>query len=399
MIQNEIWWLYLVIAPIFYWIIPSIFRAWFLSIVSLVLLAFFAGYDLLLMGALAAIIYFGRKLDETHWPHWLCKMANSTALAWIVLVYFIISKYVPAIAKMFAGEASFLDFAVPLGISYFTFKLIHYAIESRRENLPHHGIDDFISWLFLAPIFTAGPIERFEHYLNNREVEKFEFRFIREGIERISLGLIKKFLLGVAVLEVMEQVGSPSIFAMSQHLEDFNVWQVWAMLFLSFLYLYLDFSAYSDIAIGSSRLFGLKIMENFNLPFLAKSLPDFWQRWHMTLANWVRTYVYMWILALTRNPYWAVIVAFTMMGLWHAASPHWAAWGLWHGVGLATFVFWQRYSGKRKIRFFKTQFGGIIARILTLCYVALGGSFTALHGKAPILDSFSIIIYAFGLKG
>ncbi|WP_050526593.1 MBOAT family O-acyltransferase [Pseudorhodobacter aquimaris] len=398
MIQYEIWWLYLIAAPTIYWLIPAAYRAWFLSAISLVLLAYFAKLDLVLMCGLALVVFYGRGLDEKRWPEWAVRAGKSTALAWLVFIYFIVSKYIPTIAKMVAGQASFIDFAVPLGVSYFSFKLLHYAIENRRGNLPAHGLDDFISWLFLAPIFTAGPIERFDHFLHNREVVTFKFKFIREGVERIAVGLVKKYMLGMLVLEAMQQMGSPSIFAMARHLDDFSVLQIWGLLFLSFLYLYLDFSAYSDIAIGSSRLFGLRIMENFNLPFLATSLPDFWQRWHMTLAQWVRTYIYMSIIGLTRNPYWAVIISFTMMGLWHAASPHWAAWGMWHGVGLAIFVMWHRYATRHKVRFFKTRIGGISARILTLSYVSLGGAFTGLYQHGSIWDSFRIMLHAFGIR-
>lgn len=398
MIQYEIWWLYLVATPAVYWLLPTAFRAWFLSVVSLVLLSYFAKFDVLIMGILALIVFYGRSLDSGHWPQRLVTAGRSTLLAWMVFLYFVISKYVPAIAKMVAAEASFIDFAVPLGISYFSFKLLHYAIENRRGNLPAHGLDDFISWLFLAPIFTAGPIERFDHFLTHRDVAKFEFRFIREGLERIAVGLVKKFMLGMLVLEAMQLLGSPSVAAMALHLNDFTPLQIWAMLFLSLLYLYLDFSAYSDIAIGSSRLFGLRIMENFNFPFLATSLPDFWQRWHMTLAHWVRTYIYMSIIGWTRNPYWAVVVSFTLMGLWHAASPHWAAWGMWHGVGLAIFVRWQRFANKRKIRFFKTFFGKTTARVMTLFYVALGGSFTAMYQHGSMQDLFRIILNAFGIR-
>ena len=398
MIQHEVWWFFLIGAPVVYWLIPHRFRAWFLAALSIALLARFAGEDLILMAALGAFIFAGRRLEPGRWPEWAVAMGRSTVPAWAVFIYFLISKYVPAMTAIFAGEGGMFDLAVPLGVSYFSFKLLHYAIENRRGNLPAHGLDDFVCWLFLAPIFTAGPIERFDHFINNREVERFEFRFLREGVERIAIGLVKKFMAGMVVLELMQWTGAPSVLAMSENLDAFSPLQIWTLLLLGFAYLYFDFSAYSDIAIGSSRLFGLRIMENFNFPFLAKTLPDFWQRWHMTLAHWVRTYIYMSIIGLTRNPYTAVIVSFTMMGLWHAASPHWAAWGMWHGCGLAVFVYWQRFAGKRKIKIFKTRLGGFAARALTLLYVALGGAFTALNGAAPIGASFRIILHAFGIR-
>ena len=187
------------------------------------------------------------------------------------------------------------------------------------------------------------------------------------------------------------------LLRMSTHLEDFNPLVVWAALLLTLAYVYLDFSAYTDIAIGSARLFGLKIMENFNLPFLATSLQNFWQRWHMTLANWCRTYIYMPMIGLTRNPYWAVIATFVVMGLWHSAGPHWVAWGLWHGLGLAFLLQWSRFTAKRKIKIMKSPGGKVAGWAMTMCYVALGGAFTAMHQQASISVSLAIIASAFGL--
>ena len=397
MIQQGIWWLYLGITPIVYWLLPHRYRPWFLGSVSLALLAIFVRYDLILMVALAVFVYYGPKLNAARWPHWAIMAGRSTLPTWAVLVYFMVTKYTPSIAKLFAGQATFFDIAVPLGVSYFSFKLIHYTIENRRGNLPAHSLGEYVSWLFLAPIFTAGPIERFDHFLYYREDQKFEFRFIREGVERITIGIVKKFMLGMIVIEAMQKTGTANLVEMAYAIGDYSALQIWAILFLSFLYIYLDFSAYSDIAIGSSRLFGFRIIENFYFPFLAVSLPDLWLRWHISLAYWVRTYIYMSIVGMTRNPYLAVIVSFTTMGAWHALSPHWVIWGVWHGCGLAVCSGWYRFSSKRKIKFFRTRIGTASARVLTMSFVALGGAFPALHGVAPVDLSFKIILHAFGL--
>lgn len=398
MIQSGIWWLFLGGAPIIYWSLPRAFRAWFLGFTSVALLAVFVGYDLILMIAVASFAYYGPRLNPARWPQWFILAGRSTVTTWAVFIYFLVTKYAPAMANIFAFEASFIDFAVPLGVSYFSFKLLHYTIENRRGNFVQHGLGDYVSWLFLAPIFTAGPIERFDHFIYYREVQKFEFRFIREGLERIALGIVKKFMLGMIVVQAMQEVGSSNFADLAYYLDSFSALQIWAILLLGFVYIYLDFSGYSDIAIGSSRLFGLRIIENFYFPFLAVSLPDLWLRWHISLAMWVRTYIYMALIGLTRNPYLAVIVSFTMMGLWHALSLHWAVWGLWHGCGLAIYVFWYKFSTKRKIKILHTPLGSLASRILTLAFVALGGAFTGLHNVAPISASFKIILAAFGIR-
>lgn len=398
MVQDPLWWGFIILLPPLYWLCPLAWRTWLLALTSTALLSVYAGPDLLVMLGLGALVYVGFHRDPKTTPGWALRAARSSWPFWSVMAYFIWAKYLPSIARLMGGQGSFADFAVPLGISYFSFKLLHYVIEMRRGNLAEHRFDDFASWLFLAPIFTAGPIERFDHYLHERRIAAFEPRFITEGALRIIIGLVKKFYLGALVLVAIKMVAGDGLIGMVRHLEDFGPLTIWAVLLLTLLAVYLDFSAYSDIAIGTSRLFGLRIMENFNFPFLATSLQQFWQRWHMTLAHWCRSYIYMGMIGLTRNPYWAVIATFVTMGVWHSAGPHWIAWGVWHGFGMAGLLHWSRFAARRKIRFFKTRTGKITGWAMTMAYVSLGGALTALHGHASLFQSFRIILAAFGIR-
>lgn len=400
MIQAGIWWLFLLAGPAVYWLLPAAWRMTALALASLALLAVFAGADLLPMLVLAAAVFALTRLPAERLatlPAPLRHAIASPLLVWAVLLYFLWSKYLPALMDALpGGDAAAL--MVPLGVSYFSFKLMHYAIEARRGNFPAHGAADFAAWLFLAPIFTAGPIERFEHFLRERKVQRFEMRFVREGVLRIAQGMVKKFVLGALVLECLDRVtGHAGLVGLATAGTAADPAVVWAALILTLAYVYLDFAGYSDIAIGSARLFGLMIMENFNLPLLATNLQAFWQRWHMTLAGWCRAYVYMPMIGLTRNPYAAILATFTAMGLWHSASPHWLAWGLWHGLGLVWLAWWARFASRRKIGIFRTGPGAAVGWAMTLGYVALGGSFTALHDRAPFAAALRLIGMAFGL--
>jgi alginate O-acetyltransferase complex protein AlgI len=400
MIQTGIWWVFLVAGPVVYWLLPLGMRMPALAFASVMLLAVFAGSDLLLMLALAATVFAALRIPADRiaaLPPPLRRALRSPLPVWTVLMYFLWSKYLPALLTALSGGGA-EAVLVPLGVSYFSFKLLHYAIEQGRGNFPAHGPSDFFAWLFLAPIFTAGPIERFEHFLRERETVQFETRFVTEGVLRIAQGLVKKFVLGWLVLEALERLtGGAGLTGLALAPTAAAPPVVWTALLLTLAYVYLDFSGYSDIAIGSARLFGLRIMENFNLPFLAANLQAFWQRWHMTLASWCRTYIYMAMIGLTRNPYAAILATFATMGLWHAASPHWLAWGLWHGAGLVWLVWWGRLATRRRITLFRTRAGAVLGWALTLGYVALGGSFTALHDKAPIGAAVRLIGMAFGL--
>jgi alginate O-acetyltransferase complex protein AlgI len=395
MVTQASWWLFILIGPLIYWRLPAGRRAAALAVASFLFLSAYAPLALAAVGLLSLLTW--AVLERRDAAGWAARLARSPAPILAVLAYLAWVKYAPAFASAMGARASlFVPFA-PLGASYFAFKLIHYVIERRRGNLPAHTLSDFLSYVFLMPIFTAGPIERFEHFIDKRERD-FRLEQVVEGGLRIAVGIIKKFLIGALVAYAIKSVTGGDVTVMLRRLGSIGPQQVWAFLLLSLIAIYLDFSAYTDIAIGSSRLFGLRIMENFQMPFIATDLRKYWLRWHMTLASWCRTYVYMPMIGLTRNPYLAVIAAFAVMGLWHAGwPPQWILWGLWHGVGSVAVLAWSRFALKRKLRLFHGPAGAVAGWAMTMGYVALGGAFTSLYGRAPVIDSFRLIGRAFAL--
>lgn len=400
MIDSPIWWFFLVLGPPVYWLVPLRARMPMLALGSAALMAWFLKTDMIAMVAVAAAVFAATRIPDTtiaRLPQPVAALWRSPWAFWLVLLYFVWSKYLPGLLQVLA-HGSVGPVLIPLGVSYFSFKLLHFAIEARRGNLPAHTGPDYATWLFLAPIFTAGPIERFDHFLRERDIDRFRWQFIVEGVMRIAQGLVKKFVLGWLVLELLDGVtGRQGLVGMVQAADAPPVHMVWAALLLTLAYVYFDFAGYSDIAIGSARLFGLTIMENFNMPLLATNLQMFWQRWHMTLANFCRTYIYMAMIGLTRNPYVAVLATFATMGVWHSAGLHWVSWGIWHGAGLAWLLYWGQMQRKRRITLFKSGFGAVLGWAITIAFVALGGAFTALYGKAPYSDSWRLIGMALGL--
>jgi len=400
MITTTQWWAFLLFSPIVYWLLPAKWRAGVLALMSFCLLMVYAPLDIAVLAVIATLV-FGVHHAPADGPKPLAffsRLAASPMLLMLILAYFFWAKYLPAFSLIFTLQASVLDLVIPLGISYFTFKLLHYSIEKNRGTLPEHSYVDFASYMFLAPIFTAGPIERFEHYIEHRAT-KFEIDFVFEGLLRIAQGLVKKFVFGLIVLELLQRSPGGDTFELVEKIDTLTPLQIWATLSLTSLYIYLDFAAYSDIAIGSSRLFGLRIMENFNLPFMSKSLREFWQRYHMTLASWVLTYIYMPAVARTRNPFAAIVISFGVVGLWHAAWPaHWFLWGLWHGIGLAILLWWTRLFQKRRSKFLRKKPVQFLGWAITMLFVILGDTFPALYGHGTILDAFAIMLAAIGLN-
>jgi len=410
MMQNLSFWAFLATVPVLYWLLPIRFRAAFLSIASLGMLFTLAPYAIAFMLALALLVYgvlnlqtapafagAGAGTGTAFLPPAISNIRPSAWMFFIVLGYLFWYKYVPQLAALTFHESGLAKIAVPLGISYYSFKLMHYALERGRENLPPHTIQEFLSWMFLLPTFTSGPIERFDHFQENTETS-FRVEFVIEGVTRITVGLIKRFVIEDQLINAALHFSGDDLTAFAHGIDGQpGVFAVWAFLFLSLIVLYLDFSAYSDMAIGASRLFGFRIMENFAYPLLATNLPEFWKRWHMSLTGWCRGYVYMPLVGATRNPYTAIIVTFVLVGLWHAGTIHWLAWGLWHGCGQAGVLYWSRIAQRKRITFFKTTFGKLLGWALTLGFVSLGGTLVTFYDKGDFMDSFRLMGRAFGI--
>jgi alginate O-acetyltransferase complex protein AlgI len=363
-VTNPLFWILLVLGPPVYWLVPARFRMWLLAAIS-------AGYVASISGwGIAALVTLMLAT-------WAVPAGEGRSRTWLRLVllallgYLAWFKYVPELARALAPESSLAAIALPLGISFFTFKLIHVAVEIARGNLRDRSPATFAAYVFLFPIFTAGPIEQYDHFLKNREARPTAAG-MAEGIWRIILGLIKKFI--VAELLVFDLLmGGRGFASFHAGLPEFSTPGAWTYLFLAFVYGYFDFAGYSDIAIGSSRLFGIRVMENFNNPMLARNLAEFWKRWHMSLAAWTQRYVYMPTLGLTRNPWLGVYLTFIAMGLWHAGNLSFLCWGVYHATGVSVVLLVQRHRRLRQGRPFP-----VIDRIpgwgTALTWVFLAGS-------------------------
>jgi alginate O-acetyltransferase complex protein AlgI len=348
MIQNPIFWLLLVLSTLVYWLLPLKFRDGFLAIASYVYLA---SLEPVVVTVLIAWTLFFFYLT----PHAVAAKQTSRlivpALIIAILGYLVYYKYIRQLSAFFPMLALLKHPVVPLGISYFTFKLIHYAVEVTRSNITDRSLQRFFCYIFLYPIFSAGPIERFDHFLTNRD-ETWQLQSMVEGVTRIVQGLIKMFVIARLLIAQLLQpwVSGGNVHTVGDlisQLRSLEAYEVWGYLALAFLYAYMDFSAYSDIAIGASRLYGFRIMENFNFPIAACNISDFWRRWHMTLAGWCQSYVYLPTIGLTRRPYMAVYCTFIAMGLWHGGVWNWLFWGLYHATGVSLYLTWGRIKRSR----------------------------------------------------
>lgn len=321
--------------------------------------------------------------------------ATKATTRWIGLILvvgnLIAFKYLPP------GSVAWVDsIGFPLGISFLSFRLIHVLLECSRGTMPLPKASDYFLYAFFFPIWVAGPIERFEHFLANRRPQ-VEWSDIVPGTNRVVWGLVKVFFISKTLLPAL-YLPSVSPDTVAASLDSVSVIELWRYLLVTYAILYCDFSGYSDIAIGLSRLFGFGVIENFNFPFLATNMSDYWRRWHISLAQWCQSYIYMPVLARTRRPTLALYASFFVMGTWHAASPHWILWGMWHATGVTIFRHWDRFR-RTHLKFLNVGHPAVALfnNALTVFWVSGAGAFTSLHGKAPIITSFTLLARAVGL--
>jgi len=220
---------------------------------------------------------------------------------------------------------------LPLGISFFTFHAISYVVDVYKRNAEaERNLPRFALYILLFPQLIAGPIIRWRDIaaqLRAREARLADFSY---GARRFVLGLGKKVLIANPLGATADR-----IFALAAG--DLTTPLAWLGIVCYTLQIYFDFSGYSDMAIGLMRMFGFRILENFNYPYIARSVREFWRRWHISLSNWFRDYLYIPLGGNRRGErraYANLVLVFVLCGLWHGASWPFVLWGAWHGLFL-----------------------------------------------------------------
>ncbi|HHY82113.1 MAG TPA: MBOAT family protein [Clostridiales bacterium] len=282
---------------------------------------------------------------------------------------------------IFKSNIPLLRIALPIGISFYTFQILSYTIDVYRGNAEvQRNFINFAMYVSLFPQLIAGPIVRYttvEKEINKRSHSLDNFAY---GVSRFIIGLSKKVLLANNLGELVSVL---------QNTREKTILSFWIAAIAFALQIYFDFSGYSDMAIGLGRMFGFHFLENFNYPFISKSLTEFWRRWHMSLGTWFRDYVYIpmggnrvsaikWI----RN----IIVVWFLTGFWHGAQWNFIVWGLYFAVMLAA----EKYFIKKIL----SKLPSIAAHIYTLFFILL--SF-ALFNSDGMGDSLNSLAGMFGL--
>ncbi len=236
---------------------------------------------------------------------------------------------------------SLLSVIMPIGISFYTFQAISYVVDVYRTQVPvQKNISKLALYICLFPQLIAGPIVKYHDVATQIEHRQERFEHIVYGAKRFIVGLAKKMLLANTLGAVAD-----NIFAMSP--SDMGIAVAWLGAIAYSLQLFYDFSGYSDMAIGLGAIFGFKFLENFNYPYISKSITEFWRRWHISLSTWFKEYLYIPLggnrVSRARNLMNLGIV-FLATGIWHGASWNFIIWGIWHGA----FIIMEKITGIHK---------------------------------------------------
>ncbi|HCX15020.1 MAG TPA: MBOAT family protein [Rhodospirillaceae bacterium] len=221
---------------------------------------------------------------------------------------------------------------LPLGISFFTFHMLSYIIDVYRGIArPQTSLINFSLYISFFPQLVAGPIIRYHDIATQLTERRMSVEKFASGLERFTFGLGKKMLVANPMGAIADQ-----IFALPS--TDISSPAAWLGIVAYSFQIYFDFSAYSDMAIGLARMFGFEFLENFNYPYISRTIQEFWRRWHISLSNWFRDYVYIPLGGNRKGPartYLNLVIIFLLCGFWHGASWNFLVWGLIHGTFLA----------------------------------------------------------------
>ncbi len=352
---------------------------------------------------LVAVVLILRKSFIQNWQINVCILILIGIF--IVLKTEIFSTWLSGILRTQMGQDATLANGLDiqwLGFSYVAFRLIHTLRDRQSGLLPDLTLREYMTYVIFFPAYAAGPIDRVERFsgdyrtltaLNGRDAYR-----ITLGLTRITIGLFKKFIIADSLA-----VFSLSATTLSQ---SESTSAIWLMLYSYAIRLYFDFSGYSDIAIGIGILFGIQLPENFDRPYLKNNITAFWQSWHITLSNWVRSYVYSplsrTLLKRENKPSNNVIIltctlsTMLVIGLWHGITVPFALWGLWHGLGLFLHKLWSDrtrawYRGLKQ-KPVTAQLWRVTGVVLTFHFVLLGWVWFALPDTNSAVHALSALM-------
>lgn len=331
------------ITLLVYWLaVPQRFKPYYIVIAGCIFYVYSVPAYLILIVALGVMTYFvgimvirsrDKPRTKTIWM-----TVGVTAIVG-VLAFFKYSKFFAMTINQVARHdiLPIPHIVVPLAISFFTFEFVHVLVDIYLGKIDRLDPLNFATFTMFFPTLVAGPIKRYQSFAPQvRQIETPSQQIFALNLYRVAIGLTKKVIIADSMTLLTQPILTPNGDPFGRL--DYIV----AILAYS-AKIYFDFSGYSDIAIGTAGLLGIRIPENFARPYWAQNISMFWRCWHMSLSSWIRDYVFIPLGGSRRAPALTALnlfVAMAIAGLWHGAAWTFVVWGLWHGVGLAGHRVW-----------------------------------------------------------
>lgn len=284
-------------------------------------------YVLLMIGIIIITYIFGILINNYR-KHSKLLLVGAIVIIVGILAYFKYTNFIIENINLFlVNKLDFIHIALPIGISFYTFQVISYLVDVYNEKAKFQkNIFKLAMYVSLFPQLIAGPIVRYTEIENQIENRKYSFEKFSIGVRRFIVGLGKKVLIANILGELINK------FLLTS---DNSILFYWLYAISGMLQIYFDFSGYSDMAIGIGKMFGFDFSENFNYPYISKSITDFWRRWHISLSTWFKDYIYIplggnrvTVLKWIRN----ILFVWFLTGLWHGAQWNFIIWGIYFGV-------------------------------------------------------------------
>ena len=376
---------FLPIVLLCYAVAPAKCKNMVLLLASLVFYAWGEPKLVLLMAVSVVLGYVFGLLIEKHRGtiHAKYYMIASIVISVGFLGYFKYADFFIANINMATGlSLPLLKVALPIGISFYTFQLISYIVDVYRGTAAQHSLLNLATYIAMFPQLIAGPIVRYTDIAKDLTERVHRFEDIAYGIRRFVIGLSKKVLIANQLGELCD------IFQSSG---EQSVLFFWMYAISVSLQIYFDFSGYSDMAIGLGRLFGFKFMENFNYPYISKSVTEFWRRWHISLGSWFRDYIYIPLggnrVSKGRHLF-NIFVVWFLTGFWHGAAWNFIVWGLYFAVLLVI------------EKFFMLKYMERMPKVLVHGYVLLASVISfVIFDAVNMASAFAYIGAMFGFGG
>lgn len=343
----------------------------------------------LLIGVTGLSYLLALAIESAQQPHrrwWLTAgvAANLLTLAYFKYANFGVESFNAVVASLGFQPFSWAPVLLPIGLSFFVFHAISYLVDVYKKEVTatRHPLD-FAAFIALFPHLIAGPVLKYHLLADQFRHREHTFENFSLGAQRFMVGFCKKVLIADSI--------SPLVTAAFAS-PDPTFADAWLGALAYTLQLYFDFSGYSDMAIGLAAMMGFRFPENFNHPYISRSITEFWKRWHMSLSSWLREYLYIALGGNRRGrgrTYLNLWLTMVLGGLWHGANWTFVLWGAWHGSILAA----ERYLGERRLRNPVAPLLGIAG---TMVLVILGW---VMFRAADISEAFGIYQGMLGLNG